>query len=144
MNGWRFNAMTMAKRVGEGTHGLKQGDQVFAELAAGNRFWLEPYPGPFMRADVLLRFRHESADRQGGRALPDTGGDLLTAGLTWAFRPRPSLDFQGGDLQSASAGRVFLDEVGRTGHGFCRKPLFNRLACEMEELSGFNGRVPNR
>src|SRR5262245_60425629 len=77
---WRFNAMTLYKRVGEGTHDYKQGDQFFAELAAGNRFWLEPYPGPFMRADVMLRYRHEWADRRAGGVVPKTGGDLFTIG----------------------------------------------------------------
>lgn len=91
---WRFNAMTLVKRTGQGTHDYKQADQFFAELAVGNRFWLEPYPGPFMRADVVLRFRHEGADRRSGRAVADTGGELLTIGLNWAFRPRPTLDFQ--------------------------------------------------
>jgi len=91
---WRFNAMALYKRVGQGTHDYKQADQVFAEIAAGNRFWLEPYPGPFMRADLVLRFRHEGADAQGGRPVPDTGGNLLTLGINWAFRPRPTVDFQ--------------------------------------------------
>jgi hypothetical protein len=91
---WRFNAMALYKRVGEGTHEYKQGDQFFAEIAAGNRFWLEPYPGPFMRADVVLRYRHEGADVQGGRAVANTGGDLLTIGINWAFRPRPTWDLQ--------------------------------------------------
>ncbi|MBI3855916.1 MAG: transporter [Planctomycetes bacterium] len=91
---WRFNAMALYKRVGEGTHNYKEADQVFAEIAAGNRFWLEPYPGPFMRADVMLRFRHEGADRQAGRTVADTGGDLLSLGVNWAFRPRPTLDLQ--------------------------------------------------
>jgi hypothetical protein len=91
---WRFNAMVLYKRVGEGTHDYAQADQFFAELAAGNRFWLEPYPGPFMRADLILRYRHEGADRQSGRAVANTGGDLLTIGATWAFRPRPTLDLQ--------------------------------------------------
>ena len=91
---WRFNAMALYKRIGQGTHDYSQGDQVFAELAAGNRFWLEPYPGPFMRADVLLRYRHEWADRQAGRSVANTGGDLLTLGVNWAFRPRPTMDLQ--------------------------------------------------
>lgn len=91
---WRLNAMALYKRVGEGTHDTKQGDQFFAEAAVGNRFWLEPYPGPFMRADLLLRYRHEWADRLSGRAIPNTGGDLLTVGVNWAFRPRPTLDLQ--------------------------------------------------
>ena len=91
---WRFNAMAMVKRVGQGTHDLNQGDQVFVELAAGNRFWLEPYPGPFMRADVALRYRWEGADRQGGATVVSTGGQLLTAAVNWAFRPRPTVDLQ--------------------------------------------------
>lgn len=91
---WRFNAMALYKRVGEGTHELKQADQFFTEIAAGNRFWLEPYPGPFMRADLMLRFRHEGADRQAGQTLANTGGDLLSIGVNWAFRPRPTMDFQ--------------------------------------------------
>jgi len=91
---WRFNAMALAKRVGQGTHDLNQGDQFFAELAAGNRFWLEPYPGPFMRADVALRYRREGGDRQGGGSVPSTGGQLLTAAVNWAFRPRPTVDLQ--------------------------------------------------
>jgi len=91
---WRFNAMALYKRVGEGTHEVKQGDQFFAELAAGNRFWLEPYPGPFMRADVMLRYRHEWVDRRSGGAVGNTGGDLLTVGVNWAFRPRPTVDIQ--------------------------------------------------
>lgn len=91
---WRFNAMALVKRVGQGTHDLNQGDQVFAELAAGNRFWLEPYPGPFMRADVALRYRWEGADRQGGATLPSTGGQLFTAAVNWAFRPQPTMDLQ--------------------------------------------------
>ena len=91
---WRFNAMVLYKRVGEGTHDYKQGDEFFAEIAAGNRFWLEPYPGPFMRADVALRWRHEAADRQGGNSVSNTGGGLLTAAVNWAFRPRPTVDLQ--------------------------------------------------
>lgn len=91
---WRFNAMTLYKRVGQGTHDYKQADQFFAEAAVGNRFWLEPYPGPFMRADLMIRYRYEWADVQGGRRVGDTGGELVTVGLNWAFRPRPTLDFQ--------------------------------------------------
>ncbi len=91
---WRFNAMALYKRVGQGTHDYAQGDQFFAELAAGNRFWLEPYPGPFMRADVALRYRHEAADVHAGRSVADTGGHLVSAALNWAFRPRPTVDLQ--------------------------------------------------
>ena len=91
---WRLNALALYKRVGEGTHEYKQGNQFFAELAAGNRFWLEPYPGPFMRADVMLRYRHEWADVQGGGPVSNTGGQLLSLGINWAFRPQPIYDIQ--------------------------------------------------
>ncbi|MFN3485000.1 MAG: transporter, partial [Planctomycetota bacterium] len=91
---WRFNAAVLYQRNGEGTRDFKAGDELFAELAAGNRFWLEPYPGPFMRFDALLRYRHSWKARQDGDAVGDSGGDLLTVGATLAFRPRPTLDFQ--------------------------------------------------
>ena len=91
---WRFNAAAMYQRNGQGSHDYKFGDEFFAELAAGNRFWLEPYPGPFMRFDALLRYRRQGRAIDGGSSVADTGGDLLTAGATLAFRPRPTLDFQ--------------------------------------------------
>ncbi len=91
---WRLNGFGFYKHNGEGGHDYKQGDQVFVELAAGNRFWLEPYPGPFMRADLLLRYRHEYRDYEDGDIVHDTGGDQVTLGLNWAFRPQPILDFQ--------------------------------------------------
>ena len=91
---WRFNAFVLYKYNSEGGHDIKRGDQAFLELAAGNRFWLEPYPGPFMRADLLLRFRHEAPDHRSGSPVPDTGESRLTLGLAWAFRPRPTLDLQ--------------------------------------------------
>ncbi len=91
---WRFNAAALYQRNGQGARDLKEGDEFFAELAAGNRFWLEPYPGPFMRFDALLRWRHEWRSTQDGDVLHDSGGDLLTAGATLAFRPRPTIDLQ--------------------------------------------------
>ncbi len=91
---WRLNAFGFYKRNGRGGHDYKHGDQFFLELAAGNRFWLEPYPGPFMRADLLLRFRREWRDFDGGGIVHDSGGEQVTVGLAWAFRPRPTLDFQ--------------------------------------------------
>jgi hypothetical protein len=93
---WRFNAFVFYKRNGENGDDFKHGDRFYVELAAGNRFWLEPYPGPFMRADLLLRYRWEGHDEAGGAADPDSGGDQLTLGLNWAFRPRPTLDVQVG------------------------------------------------
>ena len=91
---WRFNAFALYKYNSEGHHDYKRGDQAFAELAAGNRFWLEPYPGPFMRLDLLLRYRHQAADRDSGDPVPNTAEDRLTTGFNWAFRPRPTIDIQ--------------------------------------------------
>jgi hypothetical protein len=91
---WRFNAATLY-RFHTDTDGddTRLGDELVAELAVGNRFWLEPYPGPFMRADIPLRYYWEDESRQSG-PLDDTGGERATVGLNVAFRPRPSLDFQ--------------------------------------------------
>jgi len=88
---WRFNAAMLYQR------NRKEGDEFFSELAVGNRFWLEPYPGPFLRFDALLRYRHQNRSSHGGQAIDDllgSDGDLLTTGATLAFRPRPTLDFQ--------------------------------------------------
>lgn len=91
---WRFNAAALYQRNGQGARDVKEGDGFFGELAVGNRFWLEPYPGPFMRFDALLRYRHGWRSTQDGDILHDSGGELLTAGATLAFRPRPTMDIQ--------------------------------------------------
>lgn len=92
---WRFNA-ALSHQWRNDTDGDDDvtGDELVAELAAGNRFWLEPYPGPFMRLDVVARFYHFDRDTQDGLIQDGTGGERVTIGLNWAFRPRPSLDFQ--------------------------------------------------
>ena len=91
---WRFNAAALYQRNGKGAQDHKAGDELFFELAAGNRFWLEPYPGPFMRFDALVRYRHQGRASDEGDSVSNSGGDLLTVGATLAFRPRPTLDFQ--------------------------------------------------
>ncbi|MBL9077142.1 MAG: transporter [Planctomycetes bacterium] len=92
---WRFNAAVLyTLHTDSDGDGDQRGDALFAELAVGNRFWLEPYPGPFMRLDLLLRWRDEQRDTLDHARLADTGGQQLTAGVTWAFRPRPAIDLQ--------------------------------------------------
>jgi hypothetical protein len=91
---WRFNAFAVYQRNGEGSRDAKNGDRFAAEIAAGNRFWLHPYPGPFMRADLMLRYRWEDRDRVGGHDDPDSGGEQVSVAVNWAFRPRPILDLQ--------------------------------------------------
>lgn len=92
---WRFNAATFyTLRTDADRDGDRPGDELTVELAAGNRFWLEPYPGPFMRLDVVARYYHMERDRQDGEAQQGTGSERFTLGLNYAFRPRPALDFQ--------------------------------------------------
>ena len=91
---WRFNAALLYQRNGKGAQDFTFGDEVFGELAIGNRFWLEPYPGPFMRFDALIRYRHTARSTEGGSLVHDSGGEVVTAGATLAFRPQPTLDLQ--------------------------------------------------
>jgi hypothetical protein len=92
---WRFN-LAGIYRIHTDTDGDgdQLGDSFFAEIAIGNRFWLEPYPGPFMRLDLFAHYEHENRDAVDGQLLADSGGERVSVGATWAFRPRPSLDFQ--------------------------------------------------
>ncbi len=92
---WRFNLAAMHQWRTDTDHdGDRLGDETTFEAAIGNRFWLEPYPGPFMRLDLLLRHYRLGTDRQQGAVQPNTGSERWTWGLNWAFRPRPQLDFQ--------------------------------------------------
>lgn len=91
---WRFNAAARHRwRTDSDGDDSRLGNEVVAELAAGNRFWLEPYPGPFMRADLVLRWYHEGEQQLGGVGLRSLSS-RATAGVNFAFRPRPALDIQ--------------------------------------------------
>jgi hypothetical protein len=91
---WRFNAAFLYRRhTDSDDDGFRLGDELVSELAIGNRFWLQPYPGPFMRADLPVRYYWQDESRADG-VDPDTGGERATVGVNWAFRPRPALDFQ--------------------------------------------------
>ncbi len=91
---WRFNAACLYRlRTDTDDDGWRLGDEFVSELAIGNRFWLQPYPGPFMRADLAVRYYWQDESRASGPVL-DSGGERAAFALTWAFRPRPSLDFQ--------------------------------------------------
>jgi len=91
---WRFNAAALYRfRTDTDQDHARLGDELVVELATGNRFWLEPYPGPFMRADLAVRYYWQDHSRQQGE-LRDTGGERATVAVNWAFRPRPSIDVQ--------------------------------------------------
>jgi hypothetical protein len=91
---WRFNAALLYRlHTDSDGDNVRLGDELVSELAVGNRFWLEPYPGPFMRADLALRYYWQDKSRANG-TLPDTGGERASVSVNRAFRPRPSLDFQ--------------------------------------------------
>ena len=66
---WRFNAVALYTYGGGGGE-YETGSSLFSELSVGNRFWLEPYPGPFMRLDFILRHRHSDRARMGGMIVP--------------------------------------------------------------------------
>jgi hypothetical protein len=91
---WKFDATVLYRRNGENGDHFHFGDEVYVELAAGNRFYLEPYPGPFMRFDLEFLYRHFDRDRLGGDSIDSSGKDLLSLGGRYVFRPRPEVDMQ--------------------------------------------------
>lgn len=91
---WRYNLAARHRwRTDFDDDGAHLGDDTVAEAAIGNRFWLEPYPGPFMRADLVLRYYREGRAALNG-PLANSGTQRSTIAVNWAFRPRPALDLQ--------------------------------------------------
>ena len=86
---WKLNGVLLFERNGEGAQDFKFGDLLVAELTLGSRLVVEKYPGPLLRADLGVQWRHEFATVQGGTRLADWGGDtvLLKPGIV--FWPRP-------------------------------------------------------
>lgn len=91
---WRFNAFVLYKQNLEGAQDYRFGSELHAEISIGNRFWLEPYPGPFMRLDAAIRWHRHWSNRDEGDLVTDSGRDVVVLAVNWAFRVRPSIDLQ--------------------------------------------------
>ena len=78
------------------SRGTESAERVLKRMSAADQAVLRGMllPSTWYPADLLLRSRREGHDHPDGHSLRDSGGDLATVGLNWAFRPRPSLDFQ--------------------------------------------------
>ena len=86
---WKLNGVLLFERNGKGSQDYKFGDLLIAEVTLGRRLIVEKYPGPLFRADLAVQWRHEFASVQGGRRLPDSGGDMVLLKSGMVFWPRP-------------------------------------------------------
>lgn len=89
---WKLNAVALYQRNGQGARGFKFGDEFVFDASVGNRFWIEPYPGPSASATLGLRWKHGWKDRQNGDAVRSSGGDEASARLSFVFHPQPIFD----------------------------------------------------
>lgn len=86
---FKLNGVLLYERNGQGTRDFKFGDLLVAEVTAGYRLIVEKYPGPLLRADLGLQWRHEFAEEDGGDRAFDSGGDtlLLKPGVVYWVKP---------------------------------------------------------
>ncbi|MCZ6691260.1 MAG: hypothetical protein O7H41_16865 [Planctomycetota bacterium] len=89
---WKFNGVWLYQLNTEGGQDYKFGDELVLDLAVGNRFWIEKYPGPSASGTFGLRWKHEFRARQDGDGVTNTGGDTISARLSFVFHPRPVWD----------------------------------------------------
>ena len=89
---WKINSTLLYQAAGSGDDGDSFGDKVAFDFAVGNRFWIDPYPGPAMSAGVGLRWVHEEASKEGGATNPNSGGDRISARIGFVFHPQPVWD----------------------------------------------------
>ena len=71
---WKINAVALYQKNTEGDRGFKFGDEFVADFAVGNRFWIDPYPGPAASATLGLRWTHEWKSQQDGASISASGG----------------------------------------------------------------------
>ena len=86
---FKLNGVLLYQYNGEGAQDYKFGDLLVAEVKPGYRLVVEKFPGPLLRVDFGIQWRHEFPAEQHGSRLADSGGDtlLLTPGIV--FWPRP-------------------------------------------------------
>lgn len=89
---WKFNATVLYQTNGTGGDDYSFGDRVAFDFAVGNRFWIEPYPGPAASATLGLRWVHEESAEKSGHSVSDTGGDHFVARFGVVFHPKPVWD----------------------------------------------------
>jgi hypothetical protein len=86
---FKLNGVVLFEHNGQGAQDYKFGDLAVAELTPGYRFVVAKFPGPLLRADLGIQWRHEFAAEQDGDRLANSGGDTLLLKPGLVFWPRP-------------------------------------------------------
>ena len=89
---WKLNAVAFYQWNTVGAQEYKFGDELVVDLSAGNRFWIERYPGPSMSASMGLRWLHTFRSYQDGDPVASTGADTVSLRFGAVFHPRPVWD----------------------------------------------------
>lgn len=89
---WKFNAIGLHQLQGENSIDHRFGDVSVFEVSAGNRFWIDKYPGPSMNGGLGVQFRHEEPNTLSGSRIAGTGGDFLILKPNLVFHPEPWWD----------------------------------------------------
>ncbi|MFY9344327.1 MAG: transporter [Planctomycetota bacterium] len=86
---FKLNGALVYEHPGEGAQDYTFGDLFVAELTPGYRLIVDKFPGPLLRLDLGLQWRHESPADAAGARVADSGGDLLLFRPGLVFWPRP-------------------------------------------------------
>ena len=89
---WKLNAVGFYQWNTPGAQDYEFGDELVLDLSAGNRFWIERYPGPSMSASLGLRWSHTFRSYQDGDPVTSTGSDVVSLRLGTVFHPKPVWD----------------------------------------------------
>lgn len=89
---WKFNAIVLQQLQGEGSRDHTFGDTTVVEVSAGNRFWIDKYPGPSMNGGLGIQFRHDEPNEINGADVANSGGDFVTLKPSLVYHPKPWWD----------------------------------------------------